>query len=225
MSENQTTTTATTTEGDASNAATVDSPSAAAPAIDQAAKQSPSTALTPSQDAANTAESNGKEGDKDALDTKPDVPEKYDFQMPENVTMDEASLNAFSQFAKDAGLNQEHAQAMLSKLAPAMQERQAQVQADMKAAWTESTKTDKEIGGVQLDQNLKVAMKALKAFGTPELQTLLNESGLGDHPELIRACYRAGKTISEDSFVPSGTAARQTTKDYSSQLYPNQSQH
>jgi hypothetical protein len=218
-------TTATTTEGDASSAATVDSTSAPAPALDAAATQSPTTALEPTQDAANTAEGDGKEGDKNALDTKPDVPEKYDFKLPENVPMDEASLNAFSEFAKDAGLNQETAQAMLSKLAPAMQERQAQAQAEIKAQWTESTKADKEIGGVQLDQNLKVAMKALKAFGTPELQTLLNESGLGDHPELIRAFYRAGKTISEDSFVPAGTAARQANRDFSSQLYPNQSQH
>jgi hypothetical protein len=46
-----------------------------------------------------------------------------------------------------------------------------------------------------------VAKKALDAFGTTELRSLLNESGLGNHPEVIRFMFRAGKAISEDSMV------------------------
>jgi hypothetical protein len=46
-----------------------------------------------------------------------------------------------------------------------------------------------------------VAKKALDAFGTAELRSLLNESGLGNHPEVIRFMFRAGKAISEDSMV------------------------
>jgi hypothetical protein len=59
----------------------------------------------------------------------------------------------------------------------------------------------------------------MDAFATPELRTLLNESGLGNHPEIIRAFYRAGKAISEDGFVAGGHKA--TDKGDAKRLYPN----
>ena len=64
-----------------------------------------------------------------------------------------------------------------------------------------------------------VAKKALETFGTPELRTLLNESGMGNNPEVIRAFYRVGKAISEDKFV-SGKATPADANDARS-LYPN----
>ena len=74
----------------------------------------------------------------------------------------------------------------------------------MKAAhneWLETSKADKEFGGEKLPENLGVARKALDAFATPELCKLLDETGLGNHPEVIRMFFRAGKAISEDKFV------------------------
>ena len=73
-----------------------------------------------------------------------------------------------------------------------------------RASWSESSRTDKEFGGDKLNENLAVAQKAMNAFGTPELRAVLNKTGLGNHPELIRAFVRAGKAISEDTFVPGG---------------------
>ena len=89
--------------------------------------------------------------------------------------------------------------------------------------WAETAIGEKEFGGERLAENLAVAKKALDTFGTPELRTLLNETGLGNHPELIRAFYKAGKAISEDKFVPAGAGkGPQGGKDLSSRLYPNQ---
>jgi hypothetical protein len=69
----------------------------------------------------------------------------------------------------------------------------------------EASKQDKEFGGPALAENLSVAKKALDAFGTAELRTLLNESGLGNHPEIVRLFFRAGKAISEDRVVTGST--------------------
>ena len=89
--------------------------------------------------------------------------------------------------------------------------------------WTADAKADKEFGGEALAENLSVAKKALDQFGTPELRTLLNDSGLGNHPEIIRAFYRAGKAISEDRFVPAGAGVRTGgARDAAKSLYPNQ---
>jgi len=117
----------------------------------------------------------------------------------------------------------EAAQKVLDKLGPAMVSKHTEVLAQAKAGWLEASKADTEFGGDKIAENLAVARKALDKFGTPALRTMLDESGLGNHPEIIRAFYRAGKAISEDSFVPAtGGGSPKGGKDYASSLYPNQ---
>jgi hypothetical protein len=70
--------------------------------------------------------------------------------------------------------------------------------------WAAAIKADKELGGDKLAANLAVAARAVDAFGTPALKEFFNKSGLGNHPELIRAFNKAGSLISEDSVVPGG---------------------
>lgn len=143
----------------------------------------------------------------------PAAPENYTFDLPEGVQMPEEGLAAFSKFAKDRGMSQDDAQALLGELAPAMQGRQAQLLAQARADWQGRTKADAEIGGDKLNENIAVAKKALEQFGSPELTAMLNETGLGDHPDLVRAFYRVGKAISEDGFVASGAGRQSNAKD------------
>lgn len=163
----------------------------------------------------------------DAEEGKPEgAPEKYEFKAPENKSFDPELLNAYSEVAKELNLSQDAAQKMLSTLAPAIEARQMQQIEAVRAEWAESSRTDKEFGGDGLDQNLAVAKKALDQFGSPELRTLLNESGLGNNPEVIRFMFRAGKAISEDRFVGRSEggvkAGPRTFGDQASALYSNQ---
>lgn len=139
--------------------------------------------------------------------------------------MDTDGVTAFGQFARELNLSNEAAQKMMDKMAPAMAQRQQAAIEKAITTWGESAKTDKEFGGQQLDQNLAVAKKALDTFGTPELRELLVKSGLGNHPEVIRVFYRAGKAISEDNFVPGGQGRPQqgNRRDPAAVLYSNQS--
>lgn len=148
------------------------------------------------------------------------APEKYEFQIPEGAEVDEAGLAAFSNFAKKANLSQEAAQALLSEMAPAMAQAQAEKITQIRNEWAESTRVDKEFGGEKLGENLAVAKKALETFGTPELRTLLDQTGLGNHPEIVRAFYRAGKAISEDTFV-TGRADPKGAQSMAQRMYPN----
>lgn len=227
MSENTLMTdTATNTDGASSTVANNASETSATPApapAEGAATEQQATDGQQTQDAATTAEGNDNQGnDGENKDTKPEVPEKYEFTMPDGVQMDDAAVNAYSEFAKEAGLTQEAAQNLMTKLAPVMQARMTESVQQARSAWEEASKADKEFGGDKLQENLAVAQKAMKAFGSPELRTLLNESGLGNHPEIIRVFYKAGKTISEDNFVPSGTKPQSGAKDPAKSLYPNQ---
>lgn len=150
------------------------------------------------------------------------APEKYEFQMPEGLSIDPSGIEAFSEVAKELDLSQEAAQKVISKMAPAMAERQAEMVNQAKTQWAQASQSDKEFGGDKFNENLSTAKKAMDKFGTPALRTLLNESGLGNHPEIIRAFFKAGKAISEDSFVSAGAGNPRGGKDHATSLYPNQ---
>jgi hypothetical protein len=167
-----------------------------------------------------TAKVEGEQTEAKTDEAPAGAPEKYEFVMPENASMDEAGIESFSAFAKDLNLTQEAAQKMVDKMAPAMQARQAEVLQVNKTKWADQSRADTEFGGAKLTENMAVAEKALNQFGTPALHTLLKESGLGNHPEIIRAFYRAGKAISEDgSFVNGNKSA--TSETTAQRMYPN----
>ena len=131
----------------------------------------------------------------------PKAPEAYEFKAPEGRVFDSEVMASYSQVAKELNLSQESAQRLLDAVGPKMAERQMAMIEATRNGWADSSKSDREFGGEKLSENLGVAKKALDAFGTAELRSLLNESGLGNHPEVIRFMFRAGKAISEDSMV------------------------
>lgn len=163
------------------------------------------------------------EGDKDG-DKPTGAPENYeDFKAPEGIALDAEVADEFKTLAKELNLPQDAAQKVADlggKLAQKWAGQQTEAIQKAQSEWVTGTKADKEIGGDQLQANLSVAKKALDAFGTPELRTLLNDSGLGNHPEVIRVFYRAGKAISEDRVLTGG--ATQPVKTAAKTLFPNQ---
>lgn len=143
------------------------------------------------------------------------APEAYELTAPEGIEID---TDAFTAFAKDADLTQDQAQKLLEKMAPAMVARQQAAIEQARQQWVSDAKSDKEFGGEKLSENLGVAKKAMEKFGSPELKALLEQSGLGNHPEVIRFFFRAGKAVSEDRVV-TGSARGQAFDARS--LYPN----
>lgn len=210
---------ATTTEAQPTSTAATD----AATTTTQPATQQQATDGTTANTTTDAGDAQKTEGEADKSGDKPTgAPEKYEFALPDGFQMDEAGLAAFSEFAKDLDMPQEAAQKMLEKMGPVMQQRQMAAIEQVQNQWTEASKSDKEFGGAKLDENLAVARKALDAFGSPELSKLLKETGLGNNPEIIRAFYRTGKAISEDSFVAGTQGKPSGYKDPAKSLYPNQ---
>ena len=139
----------------------------------------------------------GQEAGEQEQTEQKGAPESYEeFKAPEGQQFDPEVLNNFKDVAKELNLSQEAAQKMLDKMAPVVAQRQSQQMEAFRSQWAEQSTTDKEFGGEKLSENLGVARKALDTFGSTELKSLLNESGLGNHPEFIRLLYRAGKAIS-----------------------------
>lgn len=161
-----------------------------------------------------------KPGEKPAAETTTTVaPEKYEFKAPEGTEFDPEVLTSFEAAAREANLSQDAAQKLIEKMAPALAARQVDQVTAIHKEWRDAASADTEFGGEKLAENLGVARKALDTFGTPQLRTLLDETGLGNHPEVIRVLFKVGKAISEDGYVGGRTGAK-TGVDATTVLYP-----
>ena len=152
-----------------------------------------------------TAEGDG-EGEGEA--TPDGAPEQYsEFTTPEGYQLDEAAHTAFQDVAKDLNLTQENAQKLIdydAKRTTEGTDAAKQQWNDTLDGWKTALKNDEVMGGAKHEESLALANKAIDAFGTPELRSFLDESGLGNHPELLRAFHKAGSAISEDQLVSGG---------------------
>ena len=200
-------------------------------------EQSAETTTTETQQQAETvadqqdSDESSVESETSEQETTEGAPEKYEFNdkvadAPE--VLDPEVLTAFGEVAKELDLPQEAAQKVLDKVAPVIQARQAEQVEKARIEWAEESQSDEEFGGESFESNIEVAKSALNAFGTDPFKQLLQESGLGNHPEVIRFMYRAGKAISEDSYVGNSEGAvgkSNVPKDFNAiadSLYSNQ---
>lgn len=157
----------------------------------------------------------------DSDDTGSDSYEE--FALPDNVTMDESVLGEASSLMKEAGLNQDQAQKFVDFFAQQRaKDAKNQVESfnQLISDWRDQSANDKEFGGDAFEENVGIARSAIDKFGTPELKQLLEDHGVGNHPEVIRFMFRVGKLTKED--VP-GTSTRPASAEQSrvDTLYPN----
>nr|ELR5076628.1 peptidase [Providencia rettgeri] len=163
-------------------------------------------------DKANDTSSTKQEGD----DKKPvsAAPEKYEFTAGEGQELDKEAVAAFEPIARELGLSNEQAQKIVdvygSTIIPQIAKQQEAAWQKQVTEWAETVKADKELGSIESIGN---AQKAMDQFGTPELKQYLNDSGLGNHPELFRIFSRIGKAMSEDGFVSGSSENARSAAD------------
>lgn len=165
------------------------------------------------------------QGDKqtDSKDAKPEgAPEKYEFQLPEGMQLDQEALAEFDPIARELNLTNDQAQKLASLYANRMAKTVQQQQDGWNqtlAKWVSDMKSDKEIGGDAFTPSVKHAQNAINKFGTPELKSALDSYGMGNHPELVRVFARIGKAMAEDTHVQPGNGGGEL--DQSKRLFPN----
>lgn len=167
-----------------------------------------------------------KEGDGEGEGEKAPAgaPEAYDLKAPEGQSFDAETFAAAEPVFRELNLSNEQAQKLVDvyaeKVMPTAQQAANQrviseVIAQRKA-WADEFHADPEIGGNKAEESLALAAKALDGLGYPKgsaYRNLLDESGLGNHPETIRAWARVGRAIGEDSFERGDTGAPQKKSD------------
>lgn len=148
---------------------------------------------------ADEGEGAGDEGDED--NSVPEGDASYEFKMPEGVEMDEELASEMTPLLKDLKIGNADANKLATALTTYMQkqaEGMMDAYVDKVNKWTSDAKADKELGA-DWDGNVAIANNALQKFGTPELTASLAETGMSNHPEMIRFMYRVAKATGNDT--------------------------
>lgn len=210
-----TTETTTTTE---LNDTTVDTP-----AVTTALGDAAATEATP-EEVAEPEGSQAGEGANGAETAPEGAPEAYDtaaFTMPEGVEFDQEGFEAVEPVLRDLNLSNDQAGKLMSayaeKIVPMIEARVAKAQddaaAELSANLARDLQADPEVGGKHLKESQAYAAKAIagaipNATERSAFSTFLNESGLGNHPMLMRVMAHAGRALSEAT-TPAGEGASQ----------------
>jgi hypothetical protein len=102
----------------------------------------------------------------------------------EGMAADDPIFAEFKTTASELGIKPDAAQRMLD-LHQKTQAAQGRAWQEQVAAWGEEARSDPEIGGSGFDQTVAAARGVLDKYGTPELRSLLDRSGLGNHRAVI----------------------------------------
>lgn len=144
-------------------------------------------------------------------------------ELPEGVELDQAAVDAFGPLMNGAKFTQEQAQEFATAFAEFRQaeaQKQSEAFSNQLENWAKESESDKEFGGDKFEQSAKLAVQAVEKFGTPELKQLMDDTGLGNNPEVVRFMYRVGKAIQEDNPGSGGNGPTEK-RDRVSVLYPN----
>lgn len=123
--------------------------------------------------------------DEPADQAEPDEPDEQ-----QQIEVDPEVRRVYGEVVEDLGLNDDTAQALLERMSPVIVQRQHQQAAELREQWAAQARADRE-----LMARLPLAKSALRQFGDAELRTLLNRSGLGNHPAVVRLLVRVGKAL------------------------------
>lgn len=161
-------------------------------------------------------------------------PESYALIAPEGLTIDPAALELATPVFRELGLSNEQAQTLVPVAAKWARSIQAQGEqqlmgqvAAQRREWFETARNDAEVGGAQWSGSLNLANKALDTLGFAKgspFRQLLDDSGLGNHPDMIRAWARIGRLVSEDGFERPGTPSTGARKSDAELFYPGMTQ-
>lgn len=152
------------------------------------------------------------------------VPEKYEFKAPAGVVLDPVLVDEFSTIAKGLNLPQAEAQKLVdmgSKIVQRLTDGMLAQHDERVAGWLKEAESDPEIGAdVKLGKD-SVAIRAFNSVtgGDPKAKAMVDELGIGNHPEFIRVFYKISQLIREDGFVLPGAGA-EASGSIAKALYP-----
>ncbi len=130
------------------------------------------------------------------------VPESYEFNMPEGMELDTALAETATPIFKEMGLQQEAVDKLTGMFAGWQQSQindAAKAFGEQLDNWAKELKNDKDFGGDDYGKNSAIADLAVEKLGSQELRDFLQASGGCNHPAVVKFMWAVGKFVSEDA--------------------------
>lgn len=132
----------------------------------------------------------------------PAKPEEYTFKLPEGLaetSLDKARLDSWRKEMHEAGIPKAAAERLLSRY---IADEHTTVQAIAQTKATEMKQHElalKQEFGVKFDEKVNYARLAVKEFGSDNLVQILDSTGLGSHPEVVKLFAAIGEKLGDDT--------------------------
>lgn len=151
----------------------------------------------------------------DTPDNTPQVPEAYEFNLGEGLSISDALKERFTKVAKEASLSQDQVNALMDMHSETMLEI---LQAGEKQAsdWEAQCKEQ----GLLTKEKLGYAVEAINVFGGDEVKQVLIETGAANHPAVMKMLQTIGELIHEDT-NKEGENKPQSKEDLGAILFAN----
>lgn len=127
-------------------------------------------------------------------------PEDYVFQFAPETVVDKALIDDFRRFAFEQKMSLENARLMAKFYEAYVQgqsKKRSMEQAEFLKNMQKACEEDGEYGGLGFHDNMRYAKMAMLRFDDGSLAKILNETGFGSHPEVVRFMYRVGRALAE----------------------------
>lgn len=126
------------------------------------------------------------------------APEQYgEFQYAEGYFPDEQIQGYLHNNFREMGLSQEQAQRIYDIDADIQAYKAEQWENTTQNEWVNEVRSDPEMGGPRYEETVRDAGRAVEVFGDDEFRALMDESGFGNHPAMVRMFARIGALIGE----------------------------
>ena len=127
----------------------------------------------------------------------PETADGYELNVPEGYQDYSSELSDwFRQEAHTAKVPAHMAQRLHDAYVQRMMDSQSNAVLDQQRELEDWKNEIKKEYGTAYDEKVGMARRAVRAFGSEELSNLLDNSGLGSHPEMIRAFAKIGAELS-----------------------------
>ena len=205
---------------------------------------SATTEVTADQADTQESQADSEAGGSQAAPKQAQTGTGFDLEVPEGFSMDDSATKEFAAFAQELGVDQEKAQKMLNRHVESLNDTLGtsdKARKEVHESWASESMNDKEFGGTNLAENIVGARKVMNSFSSPatdgdgkpvlhpegvmkgqqmtKVEVLLNQTGMGNHPEMIRIFHRISKAISEDTFVQGDMKPTENKKTHADIMY------
>lgn len=144
------------------------------------------------------------------------VPENYEFNLGEGLTITDEQKTAFTAIAKDAKLSQAQADSLLKMHSEIINSYMHEAEEAIEKNIAECQKQ-----GLITKENLGFAKAAVDTFGGSEAMQVLIDTGAINHPAVCKLFVTIGQLISEDKPADTHVGGGKGTPRAEDILFPN----